>query len=77
QVLIAVCDNGIGITSKQMEHLFKPFNTSKPHGTGLGLVIVKKMLVNMRGTIHIESLAQAGTQVTLSLELALESTRTR
>lgn len=67
RINIAVEDNGIGMTMKQKENLFKPFYTSKPGGTGLGLVIVRKMLVNMGGTISIESEHDKGTQVLVAL----------
>jgi signal transduction histidine kinase len=46
-----------------MKDIFKPFYTTKPHGTGLGLVIVKKMLARMNGTIGIESTVDVGTVV--------------
>jgi len=49
------------------KNLFKPFSTTKSHGTGLGLVIVQKMLLKMDGTIEIGSQERAGTTVTLNL----------
>jgi PAS domain S-box len=69
-VHITVEDNGIGMTDKQAGNLFKPFYTSKPEGTGLGLVIVQKMLANMAGTINIESQYEEGTQVHIALKAA-------
>jgi len=66
-VLISMEDNGCGIPADKMKGLFKPFYTSKAHGTGLGLVIVKKMLAQMGGTIEISSLRDVGTTVTISL----------
>ncbi|MBI5846850.1 MAG: HAMP domain-containing histidine kinase [Nitrospirae bacterium] len=65
--VIRVRDNGRGIPEEQKKHLFQPFSTTKSHGTGLGLVIVKKMMFKMNGTIEIESAENAGTTVTLSL----------
>jgi PAS domain S-box-containing protein len=67
---VTVDDNGIGMTDKQLGNLFKPFYTSKPNGTGLGLVIVQKMLANMAGTINIESKYEEGTQVHIALKAA-------
>lgn len=55
------------MTEKQQQDLFKPFYTSKPHGTGLGLVIVKKMLARMNGEIEISSLLGQGTTVSIYL----------
>ncbi len=65
---IKVIDNGIGMDESQQRSLFKPFHTSKTSGTGLGLVIVKKMMVKMNGMIHITSQYKVGTQVSLLLE---------
>ena len=66
-VLIKVIDNGCGMSSEQMKDLFMPFITSKVGGTGLGLVIVKKMLSKMNCMIDIESQVGEGTVVTLFL----------
>ena len=70
-VRIQVRDNGSGISEAVRKHLFKPFFTSKPRGTGLGLVIVKKMLMKMGGHITLHSREGQGTTVTLSLPEAL------
>ncbi len=66
-VKIKVDDNGSGISESEQRHLFKPFFTSKVKGTGLGLVIVKKMLMKMNGTINLQSDTHFGTTVTISL----------
>jgi two-component system, cell cycle sensor histidine kinase and response regulator CckA len=66
-VKIKVDDNGSGISESDKKNLFKPFFTSKVNGSGLGLVIVKKMLLKMNGSIAIESDANFGTTVTLTL----------
>lgn len=67
---IKVIDNGIGISEQQMSNLFKPFYTSKLNGTGLGFIIVKKLMSKMNGTVKVESELNVGTKVTLSLEAA-------
>jgi PAS domain S-box-containing protein len=67
RVRIEVEDNGYGIPEDKMKDLFKPFYTTKAHGTGLGLVIVRKMLNRMNGTIELESRGGLGTLVTISL----------
>ncbi len=66
-VEIAVEDNGCGIAPDQMKNLFKPFHTSKPSGTGLGLVISKNIMVKMQGEIDVESRFRQGTRVVLRL----------
>jgi signal transduction histidine kinase len=66
-VRIKVEDNGCGMAEDQVMDMFKPFYTTKATGTGLGLVIVKKMITRMNGTIAIESRRDVGTSVTISL----------
>ncbi len=63
-----IIDNGIGIPNSQKEKLFKPFHTFKTQGTGLGLVITKKLITYMQGTVEIESTYNSGTRVIISLE---------
>lgn len=66
-VRIRVRDNGWGISEARMNDLFKPFHTSKAHGNGLGLMIVKKMLTMMNGAITITSRKDEGTTVDISV----------
>lgn len=66
-VRIRVEDNGHGIPEGKLLDLFKPFHTTKEHGTGLGLVIVKKMLAKMNGTVEIMSRPDEGTRVDMFL----------
>ena len=67
-VSIDVIDNGCGMEEEELANLFRPFVTNKPGGTGLGLVIVKKMLAKMGGFIDVESRPGSGTKVMLILE---------
>jgi signal transduction histidine kinase len=64
---INIKDSGIGIPSKDMAKLFKPFFTAKPKGTGLGLAIVQKIVQNHKGSIRVESKINEGTNVIISL----------
>lgn len=67
---LTVSDNGCGIPSEQQKHLFQPFNTSKPHGNGLGLVITRKLLAMMNSDIEICSAPNKGTKVTIRLPIS-------
>lgn len=71
-VQIDVRDNGCGITVENQRNLFRPFYTSKTEGSGLGLVIVKKMLSKMNSSVRVESVHQQGTTVTMTLPLATD-----
>jgi PAS domain S-box-containing protein len=62
---IRVEDNGCGMTEQQQEDLFKPFYTTKAKGTGLGLVISKKMITKMKGIVEVVSEKDKGTIVDL------------
>ena len=64
-VLLRVQDNGCGMTEEEQKNLFRPFYTTKQRGTGLGMVIVKKMLAKMHGAIEIQSRKHEGTIVDL------------
>ena len=66
-IRIEVEDNGCGMTEEEQKTLFKPFYTTKPKGTGLGLVIVKKMLTMMKGAIEISSTKDKGTVVNMAI----------
>jgi signal transduction histidine kinase len=70
-IWITVQDNGVGIPRDNQQHLFKPFYTTKSHGTGLGLVITKKMLAKMNSRIGIVSHEDVGTTVTISIPAGL------
>jgi two-component system nitrogen regulation sensor histidine kinase GlnL len=52
---IAVEDNGSGVPADLMPHLFDPFVTTKPSGTGLGLALVAKIVGDHGGIIECDS----------------------
>lgn len=65
---IAIEDNGTGMTDEFIrERLFKPFQTTKKHGTGLGLWQVKNIVDQMGGTVDISSCLTEGTCFTISI----------
>lgn len=64
---VRVEDDGPGMDPEVCRNLFRPFYTTKKSGTGLGLVIAKKMMARMGGAIDVESVRGHGTTITLSL----------
>lgn len=52
---VAIRDNGPGIPEDLRPHLFEPFVTSKPSGSGLGLALVAKIVGDHGGLIDIKS----------------------
>lgn len=69
EVRLAFEDKGKGITAEQMGRLFQPFSTTRPTGTGLGLLIVRRIIREHGGEIDIESRVGQGTRVSLWLPL--------
>jgi PAS domain S-box-containing protein len=68
RVEIAISDTGVGMNDSQLAHLFQPFHTTKRDGTGMGLVIVRRLVSQMRGTIACTSEPGRGTTMRVLLE---------
>lgn len=68
---ITVTDGGPGIDPALRDHVFEPFVSSKPHGQGLGLALVRKLLRDMGGRISHERDERAGeTHFRINLPIA-------
>ena len=66
EVMFNIADTGPGMTPDQIAHLFEPFNRlgaerSGVEGTGIGLVIVKRLTELMRGRVDVSSVPGTGT----------------
>ena len=74
-VEIAVIDTGIGIAAEDIEHIFDHFyrvdqaRTKKSGGTGLGLALVKQMVLAHGGQVYVTSALGQGSTFTLRLPL--------
>ena len=66
-VSVIIRDDGMGMTAEQLAHLFEPYRTSKEKGTGLGLMITKRIVTAHGGTIAAESAPGEGTTFTIVL----------
>ncbi|MHA1279240.1 MAG: ATP-binding protein [Candidatus Helarchaeota archaeon] len=62
-------DTGRGMSEQELANLFKPFESNKPGGTGLGLVITRSIIEQHQGQIKIESKEGIGTVVTILLPI--------
>ncbi len=67
---IAIRDRGPGIPPRRLENIFKPFFTTKDHGTGLGLYITQRVIEELGGSVEVESRVGEGTCFTIRLPLA-------
>ncbi len=75
-VTISVIDNGIGIKSADMPHVFDRFYRSdnsrsrtKTHGYGLGLAIAKRLVHELDGEISVKSVATKGSTFSIKLPI--------
>ncbi len=66
-VTIAFADSGVGMDAEHLSHLFEPYRTSKENGTGLGLMVTKRIIEAHSGTITAESEVGRGTTFTIRL----------
>jgi PAS domain S-box-containing protein len=69
-VCIAFLDTGVGIRPEEMGRLFEPYHTTKADGTGLGLMIVQRIVQEHGGVIEVSSKPKAGTCFRVLLPLA-------
>jgi two-component system sporulation sensor kinase A len=67
-LLLNIHDQGKGIPTSIMKSLFKPFNTSKPDGTGLGLAFCKRVVEAHDGKITAKTQEGLGTEFTIRLK---------
>ncbi len=67
---IAVADSGRGMTEDEISQIFDDFYTTKDDGTGLGLSIVRRLVMDLNGSIRVESAAGAGSRFVLELPCA-------
>lgn len=78
-LVMAVEDNGIGMSDRQMAQLFQPFQqadsstTRRYGGSGLGLSISKRIVDALGGTISVESRSGEGSTFTVRLPIGAES----
>lgn len=81
RVELRFADNGIGMSDEEAANVFSPFFTSKGalggrvhggkvHGTGLGLATLHKNVLDLNGSISVDSVRGRGTTFTLTLPVA-------
>jgi len=65
--VISVSDNGPGFDPKTLDHVFVPFYTTKPTGSGIGLSLTRQIALSHRGRIKIGNRPGGGAKVSISL----------
>ncbi len=74
-VVVEVIDSGQGISAEQIGRIFEPYYTTKQQGSGLGLMIVQRIVREHGGTMDIESDEGHGTTVRIKLPLEVRRSR--
>ena len=69
---ITVFDNGPGIPSAARGKLFRPFYTTKANGTGLGLAVVQKIIIQHGGQVDARNRPEGGAAFIVTLPLCVE-----
>ena len=62
-------DNGSGIEAEHLGHIFEPFYTTKPGGSGLGLSICHGIITGFGGDISVDSAPGKGTTFRVSCRI--------
>ncbi|MEG0518052.1 MAG: two-component regulator propeller domain-containing protein [Bacteroidales bacterium] len=76
QISLTIQDNGLGISAKEQDNIFKPFYQIKDDqpsdyiGTGIGLIIVKKLLDMLNGELELISTPGEGSRFIIKFKLA-------
>src|SRR5260370_24079398 len=74
-VCLDVIDTGKGIEPEDLPKLFRPFHTTKPGGTGLGLPTTRNIVQAHAGEIEVQSEPGRGTKFTIRLPKMVEAIR--
>ncbi|HZL13735.1 MAG TPA: ATP-binding protein, partial [Verrucomicrobiae bacterium] len=69
EIWMSVTDTGGGIPQEQINRIFEPFYTTKKKGSGLGLMIVQRIVRAHGGKIELESHVNRGTTFRIWLPL--------
>jgi signal transduction histidine kinase len=66
EVQLRIRDSGVGMPAELLPRIFEPLYTTKPGGTGLGLYIVREILVAHGGGVRVDSVEGQGTTFVLT-----------
>lgn len=68
-LVLRIIDNGQGMSPEIASRIFKPYYTTKPGGSGLGLATTRKIIEAHKGTISVDSEPMRGTCFTIRLPI--------
>lgn len=67
-----IVDHGPGISAEAQQHIFTPFYTTRPGGTGLGLALVDRIVKSHQGAVTVRSQPGRGAAFRVMLPIAAE-----
>jgi len=69
QFILQLSDTGPGISAENLEEIFRPFFTTKPGGTGLGMAISHRVITGHGGKIYFKNNSDKGTSLFIEVPL--------
>ncbi|MDR2798425.1 MAG: PAS domain S-box protein [Treponema sp.] len=75
EIIIKVCDTGIGIPEENLSKIFEPYFTTKETGSGLGLTLAFKIIREHQGEITVKSKTGEGTCFIITLPIPQKERR--
>ncbi|MBT3267509.1 HAMP domain-containing histidine kinase [Candidatus Poribacteria bacterium] len=72
-VVVDIADTGVGMSTETAERAFDPFYTTKDHGTGLGLALVRRIVERHGGSIRCVGVEGEGSTFTITLPIRQEN----
>jgi signal transduction histidine kinase len=73
-IRVTVADTGRGMSAEETGKIFNDFYTTKEGGTGLGLSIVRRLVMDLQGSVGVESAPGKGTAITIDIPTHVERT---
>jgi two-component sensor histidine kinase len=67
EVLVQITDQGRGLSNNDLKNLFVPFYSQRPGGTGLGLTIAQKIILDHQGSLWAQNSPEGGAQFSFTL----------
>jgi two-component system nitrogen regulation sensor histidine kinase NtrY len=71
-IRVTVADTGRGMSKEETSRIFNDFYTTKEGGTGLGLSIVRRLVMDLQGSVTVESEPGKGTRIIIDIPSSLE-----
>ncbi len=69
-VEVVVTDTGSGIPPENLDRIFEPYFTTKEGGTGLGLALARRIILEHRGSIRAENVPGGGARFVIAVPIA-------